>query len=461
MCEALIDISEQEPLSVVACPTCGAELNVKGCINQFELIDIAGRGGMGVVYKAYDAKLDRHVALKLLRTEHSNQKDLISELEREAAVTASINHPHVVKVFSTGVDAGRFYLVMELVDQGSLDDLIRAHGRVEEAQILEIAPQLAEGLRAAQQHGLIHRDVKPGNILFAGARNAKIVDFGLAIFMTQEESVRGEIWGTPYYVAPEKLDKKPEDFRSDIYSLGASLFHALAGRPPFEAENASLVALKHLKSEPVSLQAFAPHISSATAYIINRTLLKDPDQRYQSYDELIEHFTYAREQLKVARTTPVAQKRVVLEGEENQKAWGLVTAGMIAAIILLAGLAFGVYTRMAPGNGKTSGTPRMKLLAGSATKNLPNRRSSAKRAKSCFTTMPARRRSSFTKWPQIHPRPFRCMVGHCWVKASPNSSLLAAARQKTFSTILRNWISPRPTAMMQSSVVFSPPRRLA
>jgi tRNA A-37 threonylcarbamoyl transferase component Bud32/regulation of enolase protein 1 (concanavalin A-like superfamily) len=358
LCEAVIDISEQEPLALVACPNCGAELTVKGIIDQFELIDVAGRGGMGVVYKAYDAKLDRHVALKLLRPEHSNQKDLISELEREAAITASINHPHVVKVFSTGVDAGRFYLVMELVDQGSLDDLIRAQGRVGETQILEIATQLAEGLRAAQQHGLIHRDVKPGNILFSGTHTAKIVDFGLAIFMTQEESVRGEIWGTPYYVAPEKLDKKPEDFRSDIYSLGASLFHALAGRPPFEAENASLVALKHLKSQPVSLQTFAPQISSATAYIINRTLLKDPNQRYQSYDELIEHFAYAREQLKVAQATPKSQKRVVLENEEAQKAWGLVTAGMIAAIILLAGLAFGVYAKMAPANGKTAGTPR-------------------------------------------------------------------------------------------------------
>jgi hypothetical protein len=366
LCEALIDISEHEPLSVVACPHCGGELTVKGCIDQFQLIDVAGRGGMGVVYKAYDAKLDRYVALKLLRPEHSNQMHLISELEREAAITASINHPHVVKVFSTGIDAGRFYLVMELVDQGSLDDLIRAQGRAGEDQILAVATQLAEGLRAAQQHGLIHRDVKPGNILFAGPHTAKIVDFGLAIFMTQEESMRGEIWGTPYYVAPEKLDKKPEDFRSDIYSLGASLFHALAGRPPFEAENASLVALKHLKAQPVSLQTFAPHVSSATAYIINRTLLKDPDARYQSYDELIEHFAYAREQLKLSQTTPVAKKRVVLEGEETQKAWGLVTAGMIAAIILLAGLAFGVYTRMAPTNGRTSGTPRNSAHAATA-----------------------------------------------------------------------------------------------
>jgi serine/threonine protein kinase len=358
LCEALIDISDQEPLASVACPNCGGVITITGWIDQFELIDVAGRGGMGVVYKARDTKLDRFVALKLLRPEHSNQKDLISELEREAAITASINHPHVVKVFSTGVDAGRFYLVMELVDKGSLDDVIRIEGRVDEARMIEVSIQIAQGLRAAHQHGLIHRDVKPGNILFAGSHTAKIVDFGLAIFMTQEESVRGEIWGTPYYVAPEKLDRKPEDFRSDIYSLGASIFHALAGRPPFEAENASMVALKHLKSQPVSLQTFAPHVSSATAYIINRTLLKDPDARYQSYDELIEHLQYAREQRKAAHDRPQSEKRVILEGEDAQKAWGLVTAGMIAAIVLLAALAFGVYAKTVGASAKSANAPK-------------------------------------------------------------------------------------------------------
>src|SRR4029078_11390700 len=187
----------------------------------------------------------------------------------------------------TGIDRGRFYIAMELVDKGSLDDLIRLQGRVAEIQTLEVGITIAKGLRAALQHGLIHRDVKPGNILFADAQTARIVDFGLAIFMEHEESARGEILGTPYYLAPEKLDGQPEDFRSDMYSLGATLFHALAGRPPFEAETASLVALKHLKSQPVSLQAFAPWVSNPTAHIINRTLCKDPDERYQSYDELI------------------------------------------------------------------------------------------------------------------------------------------------------------------------------
>ncbi|WP_049975576.1 serine/threonine protein kinase [Chthoniobacter flavus] len=302
-------------------------------IDHFQLVDMLGHGGMGAVYKAYDTSLGRMVALKLLR-KSSGTAEQIQQLETEAAITASINHPHVVRVFSTGMDHGRFYIAMELVEKGPLDKLIELQGRVAEAQALEVGMQIASGLHAAQEAGLIHRDIKPGNILFADAHTAKIVDFGLAIFAEDEAKVRGEIWGTPYYVAPEKLDQKPEDFRSDIYSLGATLFHALAGRPPFEAENASMVALKHLKSQAVSLQTFAPQVSSNTNYVINRMLSKDPDQRYQSYGELIEHFEYALNELQAGRGR-VQEKRVVLESEREKKAMGWLTFAMIVFVLLI------------------------------------------------------------------------------------------------------------------------------
>jgi serine/threonine protein kinase len=331
----LIDITEREPLEVIECPGCGERFAVTGQIDHYQIIDVAGKGGMGVVYKAYDAGLDRYVALKLLKKSQSNDTQLIQQLETEAAITASVTDSNVVRVYGTGRDRGRFFLAMELVDKGSLDDLIHLQGRVAEAQILQVGIQIASGLRAAQQHGLIHRDVKPGNILFADAQTAKIVDFGLAIFMAQEESVRGEIWGTPYYVAPEKLDNEPEDFRSDMYSLGATLFHALAGRPPFEAENASLVALKHLKSQAVSLQAFAPWVSNPTAHIINRTLSKNPDDRFQSYDDLIHNFGYALEQLQEHGNAPQQRARVVLETDEDRKGWTWVVLGMVVVIIAL------------------------------------------------------------------------------------------------------------------------------
>mgnify|MGYP003576860938 CR=1 FL=1 len=198
---------------------------------------------MGAVYRALDQGLSRYVALKLLRKEYNVRPEFVQQFRKEAAITASINHPHVVKVYSTGSDHGLLYITMELVDKGSLDDLMTLQGRIAESQVLDIGVQIAAGLNAALFKGLIHRDIKPGNILFANAQTAKIVDFGLAVLQAEAGKIDGEIWGTPYYVAPEKLDNQPEDFRSDMYSLGGTLFHALAGRPPLEAETASLVAL--------------------------------------------------------------------------------------------------------------------------------------------------------------------------------------------------------------------------
>ncbi|MEQ1858634.1 MAG: protein kinase [Chthoniobacteraceae bacterium] len=348
-CEALLDISEREPLERVACPQCGAELTITGQVAHYQIVEVAGRGGMGVVYKAYDPSLDRHVAIKLLRKEQSSDRKLIKQLETEAAITASVTDPNVVRVYGSGFDRGRFYVAMELVDKGSLDSLIQLQGRVAEAQVLEVGAQIAKGLRAAHQHGLIHRDVKPGNILFADAHTAKIVDFGLAVFQSQEESVRGEIWGTPYYVAPEKLDQQPEDFRSDMYSLGGTLFHALAGRPPFEAENASLVALKHLKSQQVSLQSFAPWVSNGTAHIINRMLAKDPGQRFQSYEELIESLEYALTQLHAQGGANAARTRVKIEDEADQKRWTWVFLVLAAVLVVIgAGVAISVLKKPAP-----------------------------------------------------------------------------------------------------------------
>lgn len=334
-CGTPVDASDAEPLSRAACPVCGAQMILGRFISHYELVEEVGRGGMGVVYKALDTTLGRNVALKILRKDHSENAELISQLETEAAITASINHPHVVRVFSTGTFEGRFYIAMELVDKGTLDDLITLQGSVAEAQVLDVAIQISQGLRAAYQHGLIHRDVKPGNILFADAQTAKIVDFGLATIEQADAATSGEIWGTPYYVAPEKLDQKPEDFRSDMYSLGATLFHALAGRPPFEAPDATMVALKHLKSEAVSLQAFAPHVSGSTAYVINRTLSKDPDKRYQSYDEFIEHLEYARRELSEHASKPKAKQRLVLETEQDQKLWSYVTFGMLGLLLIV------------------------------------------------------------------------------------------------------------------------------
>jgi hypothetical protein len=337
-CATLLDVGDLEPFAKVHCPICGTAMRVRTQLKNFTLVEVLGAGGMGAVYKALDTNLNRMVALKVVRKEFSADTEYLGKFEREARITASVTHPNVVKVYAFGSDHGLFYIAMELVDKGSLDDLMNLQGRVAEIQAVAVGIQVAQGLQAANQKGLIHRDVKPGNILFADAQTAKIVDFGLALLAAHEAEERGEVWGTPYYVAPEKLDHQPEDFRSDMYSLGGTLFHAIAGRPPFEADTASMVALKHLKSRPVSLQAFAPDVSSATAYVINRMLHKDPEQRYQSYAELIEHLEYARAQLLEAANSPRrAKQRVVVESAGQQQIFGIITLVLILLILGLGG----------------------------------------------------------------------------------------------------------------------------
>ncbi len=204
-----------------------------------------------------------------------------------------------------------------------LDDLMQLQSRIAELQVLHVGLQVASGLQAAHERGLIHRDVKPGNILFADAHTAKITDFGLALLAEHEAESRGEIWGTPYYIAPRSSTTSPRTSASDIYSLGGTLFHAVAGRPPFEAESASLVALKHLKSKAVSLQAFAPDVSSETAYVINRMLHKDPSQRYallRGTDRPLQvRHRHAHRQRRQAARRQAARRRREREPEQRRR----------------------------------------------------------------------------------------------------------------------------------------------
>ena len=338
-CGGAIDVSGELPFAQIYCPHCGEGMRARRIFNNFELVELIGEGGMGSVFKAYDHALNRMVALKVLRREMSAREDERAKLEQEARITASVNHPHVVRVYSFGEAGGQFYLAMELVEKGSLDDLMSIQTCVPEAQVLEIGSQIAQGLEAAAEKGLIHRDVKPGNILFADAHTTKIVDFGLARVLEEEAEARGEIWGTPYYIAPERLNYEPEDLRSDIYSLGATLFHAIAGRPPFEAESASLVALKQLKSQPVSLEAFSPGVAPETAYVINRMLEKDPDERYSSYGELVEHLEFARSKVLERSKQPVAARREVVELETSKtKLYAALFSALAALLLLGAGV---------------------------------------------------------------------------------------------------------------------------
>jgi hypothetical protein len=332
-CGAKSDVTEHEPFTKVSCPSCRAQFHARRNFNHFLLEAQCGVGGMSRVFRARDTSLERSVALKILNRACSLDSTRVRQFENEAEITARVSHPNVVRVFTAGRDQGYFYIAMELVEGGSLETLLRQQGKLPEARVLEIAVHAVQGLRAAHKAGLIHRDMKPGNILFAGDGTPKIVDFGLAIFARDADG-RGEIWATPYYVPPETLYHEPEDFRSDIYSLGATLYHALLGFPPCEMDNAPLVELRAFKSKPVHVKASATKLSEETCALLERMLAVKRENRHRSYDELLDHIKYAQRQLrrgKKGKPWPGRRRRGIAPW-----AWGAGAAAMVTAAILWA-----------------------------------------------------------------------------------------------------------------------------
>ena len=300
VCGTVLDSSSYEPLARVVCPKCGQKNLIRRNFDHFEVVETLGAGGMGTVYKARDTHLERYVALKLLHRDLRSEPDHNAQLQEEARIAASVNHPNVVQIFSLGTDHGQFYVVMELIDHGSLDDLMESQGPVPEHQVLDIGIQIARGLRAAHRKGLIHRDVKPANILFVDEEAAKIGDFGIAAVASQGSQSEGIIWGTPAYVAPERLYNEPEDIRSDIYSLGATLFHAVAGKPPIDSSSNSAAELGELKQHPSDLRIIARDVSAPTARVVQRMIAPDPGQRFPFYDDLLGELDEARRALEIA-----------------------------------------------------------------------------------------------------------------------------------------------------------------
>ena len=259
-----------------------------------------GRGGMGTVHLAKDTGLNRKVALKILRSELGQDLGFSKKFLEEVEITASLAHPNIIRVFTLGEQEGRLYLVMEHLDEPSMEQRMEKHGKLPERDVLEIGIGIASALQFAHEEtGLIHRDIKPGNILFGRGNIPKLADFGLAAGARSALQQQDEIWGTPYYVSPERLQRQPEDIRSDIYSLGATLYHALAGRPPFEAETAEEVARRHISDRPPPLRSFCPHAQEQTVFTLDKCLNKDPEARWSNYEGFIRQMADA-----LRRTTP-------------------------------------------------------------------------------------------------------------------------------------------------------------
>ncbi|MEK7953877.1 serine/threonine protein kinase [Luteolibacter soli] len=359
-CGTSMDVSEVAPFSNVECPNCGKHTRVKREFGPYTLMKRHAIGGMSVVFMAQDNTLNREVIVKILNEEYGSDNKRIAAFEEEARITASFSHPHVVRVFTTGRAFGRFYIAMELVPGGHFEHHIRERGSIPEAEMLPLAIQVAAGLKAAQAAGLIHRDMKPGNILLDGAGNAKIVDFGLALVTKGGKAQATEIWATPYYVPPETIEGLPEDFRSDMYAFGATLYHALAGKPPCNEESMDTNKLREVKKKILPLAKAAPWLSAETCAVVDRAMAHDPAQRFRSYDDLLAALEAARQRLASgAAAPPVKAGNGSRRGSNIGEKIGL---GVAAALILGAlGFAGWWVTREEPkpqiSQGGTSPTP--------------------------------------------------------------------------------------------------------
>lgn len=288
VCQKQIDVTSLEPFTKLKCPFCGQMVRVRRRFDHFMIIRQIGEGGMSRVFEAEDETLGRRVALKILNRQYSRDSVRLEQFRQEAHITANVMHPNVIKLYSVGYDQGYFYIAMELVGGGSLEQRIRREGHLKESEALRIGREVAEGLRAAQRASLIHRDVKPANILFTETGTAKVVDFGLALFTSHGGDQSGEIWATPYYVAPEKVIDNKEDYRSDIFSLGATLYHAMTGNPPHKAETNTIEDLRRIKSKRVTLGESGLRFSPRTEHLVNGMLSFKPDERFANYDEVID-----------------------------------------------------------------------------------------------------------------------------------------------------------------------------
>jgi serine/threonine protein kinase len=289
--------SDLPPLEPVSCNKCGHPIIVPTVIRNFEVREVVASGGMGTVYRSFDTKLERMVAIKMLKHGMADDKQVMESFYREARATASLNHTNIIHVYSFDEHAGSPYIVMELADHGSLDGLISQDGAVGELKVLDVGIKVASALESALQRNLLHRDIKPGNILFNEYGEPKLVDFGLARQAEQNEEYEAAIWGTPYYVAPEKIQRQGEDFHSDMYSLGGTLYHALTGHVPFEAETVEQVVAGHVHTPLTPPSDVRPEISLQTSDAIVIAMAKDPAQRHGSYGEFVVALENARTQL--------------------------------------------------------------------------------------------------------------------------------------------------------------------
>ena len=310
-CDVMLEVSEFHVFEEIQCPECGKTTTVPGKLGDYYLMRELGRGGMGAVFLARDAHLERKVALKVLNAKFGRDPSFVDALLSEAKAAAALNHKNIVHIYSFGQVYEQPYFVMEYVEGIHLDECINPGEAQNEEGWLGIMAQVTKGLILSEEVGLIHGDIKPANILLNEQGLAKLSDFGIARFGGDQED---RILGTPLYIAPEKSRGKKFDARSDQFSLGATFWHILTGQPPFFGKTSREVVLHRFEIPPPDPRQHAPHLSKATATMLMRMMAVDPEERFPDFQAVRERIQ------KILNRFEENRKKKALEEKEAEKA---------------------------------------------------------------------------------------------------------------------------------------------
>ncbi len=338
---------------------------------RYRILDKLGAGGMGTVYKAQDAKLDRPVAIKVLPAHLVNDPGAVARFQREARALAKVSHPAIVQAHDTGEDRGRQFLVMEYVEGMNLSQVVKEQGRVPPTLAADYIYQAAQGLEHAHDRGLVHRDLKPSNLLLAPGRQLKILDLGLARFLQDQLgeaalTLEGTGLGTPDYMAPEQFgDARHADRRADLYSLGCTLYHLLTGQVPFPGSSLTEKARAHEQSEPPPIEERCPEAPASLVFVVQRLMAKRPADRFQTAGEVAEALApyvagSSGSLPQLRRTTSWHGSRLsftVPRPQRRRLRWALAAAASV--VVLALGIYFGpgLFRGAGTGPGNGSGSP--------------------------------------------------------------------------------------------------------
>ena len=315
---------------------------------RYELEELVGTGGMSSVYRAHDRLLERDVALKVLHAQFVADIDYVERFRREARSVAQLSHPNIVTVIDRGEQDGRQFIVFEYINGENLKALVEREGPLPEQDAVRLALQIARALGFAHEHGLVHRDVKPQNVLLNGDGQAKVTDFGIARSLDVKGGLTqtGTVMGTSDYIAPEQARGSRVDAQSDIYSLGAVLYELLTGEVPFPGDNFVAVAMRHINEPPPSVRERRPDVSPRLDALIRRAMAKEPRDRFGSMDELCAELSAclsAETADSGAQTMVVRRRKQPRPPAERPTVWPLILllGGLaVLAVILAAVFAF-------------------------------------------------------------------------------------------------------------------------